>query len=221
MSKASNGSHFGNTAQFLREKHLVDLFFARLGQCVPDCTDPKTLYDYETGVDVLANQAGLKIGIQVTELDTGEVQGELRAAEKNALREATLSTYCAPAQNNPSTLHAAIKRAISRKVEISRKHNFSEFQEVWLLISAGIPEMGSVTSTLLITQWLKPETLQADTSGYLSQSKYKSAYIHCIHGTERALYSWNSRNNQWQKSIQEEPSGPSFWDIQHLIKRRQ
>jgi acetolactate synthase-1/2/3 large subunit len=105
-------------------------------------------------------------------------------------------------------------------VEIAERHSFHEFDEVWLLVSAGAPEMGSVASTLIISVGLEASALDAAALDWLSRSKYGRAYLHCILDIERALYSWQ-RGRIWEKHIQQEPEsnlGPTFWDFQNLMR---
>jgi hypothetical protein len=208
--------------KFARERHLVELLMQRLGIVVSNFIDPNDKPNVETGVDVVADTALGHLGIQVTELDTGHKPGLSRAAEKAAAREGVNKhggVYGAWAQNDTSALLAAIGRSISRKAVAT---TVAGFDEVWLLISCGVPEIGSVASTLVMTPWLDALALDNATLSQLSQSKYRRAFLHSILGVERALYQWEP-NSSWTKTVQEEPSdmrGPSFWDFQRLAKGR-
>jgi hypothetical protein len=208
-------------AHFEREKHLVELLMQRLGQPAHDYRDPNLDAGRETGADVLMVSNGRRIGIQVTEMDTGHVQGRARAEEKKAWRDSGLATYGAWAQNDPDKLLASVQRAVRRKVEIAERHSFDGFDAVWLLASGGLPEMGAVASTLIMSPWLNAAALDVVTFDCLARSKkYERAYLHCILGVERALYSWR-RGGRWTKEVQQEPHwmrGPSFWDVQKLMQ---
>lgn len=207
-------------ARFEREKTLVELLMQRLGKPVDDLRDPNALAGRETGADVLLLCNGRRIGIQVTEIDTGRVQGHARAAEKKAFGDSGLATYGAWAQNDRDELLAVVHRAISRKVGIAQTHSFDNFDDVWLLVSAGVPEMGAIASTLIMSPLIDPAALDAATSDCLNRSKYRRAYLHCIVGVERALYRWQ-RDGRWTKEVQHAPpsmKGPSFWDIQKLMR---
>jgi len=63
--------------KFEREMFLVDLLMRRLGLSAERYIDPKNASD-ETGADVLAVVGGRQIGIQVTEVDTGDEPGRSR-----------------------------------------------------------------------------------------------------------------------------------------------
>jgi hypothetical protein len=207
-------------ARFEREKHLVELLMQRRGRPLHGYRDPNAHAGRKTGVDVLMVCGVRRIGIQVTEIDTGHVQGRARAAEKKAWRDSGLATYGAWAQNDRDELIASIQRAITCKVNIAEGHSFDEFDDVWLLVSAGVPEMGAVASTLIMSPWLDAAALDAATLDCLARSKYERAYLHCVLDVERALYSWQ-RGGGWIREAQHEPPwmrGPSFWDIQKLMR---
>jgi hypothetical protein len=206
-------------SQFEREKHLVQLLAQRLSWPDVDFYDPN-VPGRQTGADVLVVSNDSRDGFQVTEIDTGRTKGRARNREIKAWRNSGTSTYAAWAQNDPGILLGAIRQAILRKVEIAKRHDFKEFDFVRLLVSAGIPEMGSVASTLIISLGLDPCALDAVTLECLARSKYEFAYLHCIIDVEHALYTWQ-RGGRWEKQIQQEPAwsmGPSFWDIQKLMR---
>jgi hypothetical protein len=206
-------------SQFEREKHLVQLLVQRLGWPEVDYYDPNPL-GRQTGADVLVVSSAHRDGFQVTEIDTGHAKGRARNREIKTWRNSGTSTYAAWAQNDPGTLLGAIRRAVLEKVEIAKRHDFKEFDCVRLLVSAGIPEMGSVGSTLIISLWLDPGALDAVTLNCLAGSKYEFAYLHCIIDVEHALYTWQ-KGGRWEKQIQKEPAGtmgPTFWDFQKLMR---
>jgi len=204
-------------SQFEREKHLVQLLTQRLGWPGVDCYDPNAP-GHETGADVLVVCKCRRDGFQVTEIDTGRTKGRARNHEIKAWRDSGMCMYAVWAQNDPSVLRAAIRRAVLEKVEIAKRHDFKEFDCVRLLVSGGIPEMGSVASTLIISLGLDPSALDAVTLDCLAGSKYEFAYLQCILDIEHALYTWQ-RGGKWEKQIQREtPQGPSFWDIQKLMR---
>jgi hypothetical protein len=208
------------STQFEREKHLTERLMQRLGWPVPHYHNPNVPAGMETGADVLIVHDGARTGIQVTEIDTGSIPGRDRAKEKKDLRDSGLTTYGGLALNNRNELLGRIQRAIAHKVEIAERHSFNAFEKIWLLVSAGVPEMGSVISTMIITLGLDAAALDAVTLDCLVRSKYDRVYIHCILGVERALYSWQ-RGGNWEKDVQQEPAcvkGPSFWDIQKVMR---
>jgi hypothetical protein len=138
--------------KYVREKHLVELLMRRLGISALQYIDPNAERGQEAGVDVVAVVATGRIGIQVTELDTGSIQGRSRAQEKKAARDAERSNggvYSTWAQNDPAKVLESITRSISKK---SVTTSIGGFHEFWLLISCGVPELGSVGSTFVMTR---------------------------------------------------------------------
>jgi hypothetical protein len=192
-----------SSPQFIREQHLVSLLMQRLA-LVGTYTDPNARAGIETGADVLAVISGHRIGVQVTELDTGDTPGVARAAEKrnaSAGQQRRSGVYGGWAQNDPAKVMIAIQQAITRKVAIARRHDFRDFDEVWLLVSCGVPEFGSVISTFVMTPWLHVDALNQATAAALAGSKYSRAFLHSVLGPERALYHWTAGGG-WQKDTQ-------------------
>ena len=171
----------------------------RLGLMVDEYEDPnsKARAD-ESGADVVVVCGGRRIGIQVTDLDTGAKSGDARRDEKRLAEDAAsrCGVYGTFAQNDPNTIIAAIKRSIGRKALIS----FAGFEKFWLLVCCGVPELGAVAATFVMTPWLDTGALDRATADMLSRSKYSRAFIHAILGAEeKALYQWE-RGGCWSKS---------------------
>ena len=199
--------------KFVREKHLAELLMQRLGISVSHYLDPNAGAGQETGVDVIAVTANGRIGIQVTELDTGSVLGRSRGEERKVAQQASGGVYSTWAQNDPAKVLEAIERSIARK---SRMTQAAGFDDVWLLISCGIPELGSVGSTIVMTPSLDVAALNNVTLGQLSKSKYRRAFLHAVLGVEHALYQWKAHQGSWEKTTQDEPpgtQGPSFFEV--------
>jgi hypothetical protein len=198
--------------RFEREKSLVELLMRRLGLTVERYINPKEEVDDETGADVIAVVNGRRIGVQVTELDTGDEPGRSRATEKTLWRSAQeqgQGAYCQPVQNDPNKLVARIARAVASKVQ-----HVNGCDEAWLLISAGVPEPGSVASTFLVTLGLGTDALDTATVDHLARAKYNHVFLHVIVGGKDALFTWSAGGN-WQKFTRQEPvGGPTFWDVQ-------
>jgi hypothetical protein len=197
--------------KFAREKGLVELLMRRRGLSVDQYIDPQQEANDETGADVIAVIEGRRIGIQVTELDNGEKPGRARAAEKLSWREAQSGqgTYAAWAQNDPSKLVSAIARAIASKVQ-----HIVGCDEAWLLVSASVPEPGSLLSTFIITPWLALDALGTATSDHLAKCKYNYAFLHAIVSEEQALYCW-APGSSWEKlTVQDSNNeGRGFFDL--------
>jgi hypothetical protein len=191
-------------AHFLREKALAERLMNCLGNFVYHYLDPNEEAARETGIDVIVVVHGRRIGLQVTEIDTGEVAGRARRQEKQIARTAmkpeacTGGVYGAWVESDPNKLVQSVARSISRKVEISKRHDFVNLDEVWLLLCCGIPENGAVASTFIITFGLEVKELDTATLDQLSESKYDRAFLLPIVGPEKALYCWAPRGS-WQK----------------------
>ena len=195
------------------EMYRVALLMQRLGLAVDEYEAPNSkVSGGESGADVVVVCDGCRIGIQVTDLDTGEEFGQARKAETRLARDATSrgSTYGTFAQNDPGKVVVAIERNISRKARMS----FAGFDEFWLLLCCGVPEFGAIAATFVMTPWLDTGSLDNATLDKLARSKYSRAFIHAILGAEeKALYQWE-RGGGWSKSmlpVPPEEQGPDFW----------
>src|SRR5271156_1886877 len=191
------GARGGGMASFEKEKGRVVLMMQRLGIAPDEYRDPNVTAG-ETGADVVAVIGRRRIGIQVTDLDTGEAAGTARAAETRLARDAAKrgSTYGTWAQNDTGKIMDAIVRSLGRKARMS----FAGFGEFWLLMCAGVPELGAIGATSVMTPWLSPEALDAATLQNLAASKYTRAFLHAILGVEeKALYQWQLGGG-WSKS---------------------
>ena len=188
------------TKKFAREKDLVERLVQRLGLAAEGYEDPNAS-GLETGADLTVLLVGRRIGVQVTILDTGAAPGKAIAAEKAQARE-TLKfrggVYGGWSQNEPMN---AIAAAIARKAAT----DVTGFDEVWLLVSCGIPEHGAVVSTFVVTNWLTVGALTVATSRALLQSSYDHAFLHPITALEDALYEWTPAK-QWQKHVGARPA---------------
>ncbi len=189
------------TSKFEAEKAKVVLLMQRLGRTIEVYEDPNYARGAagESGADVIAISSGRRIGIQVTDLDTGARLGKARAEEMKLARaaQAQASTYFVWGQNDPSELVEAIARSVARKSQMS----FSGFDEFWLLICTGVPTSGAVGSTFAMTPWIQLSTLDAATLPDLESSKYSQAFIHCILGVEdQALFQW-CLGGSWSKFV--------------------
>lgn len=200
-----------NNRKFERESDLVKLLIHRRALSVDQYIDPQKEAHDETGADVIAVIGGRRIGIQVTELDTGDRPGQARATEKILWREAQekgQETYAAWAQNDPSKLVSAIARAIASKVQ-----HIVGCDEAWLLVSASVPEQGSLVSTFIITSWLPLDALEAATANHLAECKYNCAFLHAVVGDEQAIYCWTPRH-RWEKlTVQDPDNGRGVFDL--------
>jgi hypothetical protein len=187
-------------ASFKREEALVRHLLARLGSNDAATYDPNAA-GKETGVDVAVRIADDRIvGVQVTEVDPYALPGSARAQEKKVAQADPGKPYLMWGQNDPAVVLGAIARAITRKVEIAAKHSFDGYNEVWLLLCAGIPEQGTAVSTFVMTPWLSADDLNSATDSLLQGSRYDRCFLLPILGAEQAFYPW-SKPSRWQKRV--------------------
>jgi len=120
--------------KFDTEKARAALLLERLGITPEAYHDPNSGGAQESGADVVAVIDGRRIGIQVTDIDTGAVRGQARAAERRLAREAEAAdtTYGTWAQNDLAVIVASIAHTIQRKARMS----FAGFDEFWLLMGS-------------------------------------------------------------------------------------
>jgi hypothetical protein len=199
------------------EIYRVALLMQRLGLTVNEYEAPKSKASGgESGADVVLVCDECRIGIQVSDLDTGEERGQARKAETRRARDATSrgSTYGTFAQNDLGKVVAAIERSISRKARMS----FAGFDKFWLLLCSGVPDFGAIAATFVMTPWLDTGSLDNATLDQLARSKYSRAFIHAILGPEeQALYQWE-RGGHWSKStlpVPPEQQAPDFWQYKN------
>jgi hypothetical protein len=183
--------------KFEREQYFVEALARALRLSVDQYRDPLKDYGRETGVDVIAVLGSRHIGFQVTEYDGGEGNsqlkpGHLRAKEMKLKREAGVTGV----YGGWGSPHAeqALSARIAQKVRKSLDYDFAEYDQVWLLISAGVP--GAGTSTFLPHYHIRADDLDQWTAEMLARSKYGKAFVHVIMGD--ALFEWDTRS-RWRK----------------------
>ena len=166
-------------ASFEREQALVRHLLDRLALGDATTDNPNAAGE-ETGVDVAVRIAdGRIVGVQVTEVDPYALPGSARAQEK------------AVAQTAPGKPYG---------IGIAAKHSFDGYNEVWLLLCAGIPEHGAAVSTFVMTPWLSAEDLNSATDSLLQGSRYDRCFLLPILGAEQAFYPW-SKSSRWEKRV--------------------
>lgn len=185
--------------KFERERYFVEALANTLPLSVDQYRDPLDDYARETGVDVIAVVGSRQIGFQVTEYDGGEGNsqmkpGHMRAAEVKLKREAGI-TGVYGGWGSPHAERAFSAR-IDQKVRKSLDYDFAEYDQVWLLVSAGIPGVG--TSTFLPHFHIGSHDLNQWTAAILAGSKYARAFLHVIMGD--TLFAWDRRSG-WRKLV--------------------
>jgi len=166
---------------------------------VSEYRNPRNDYGCETGVDVIAVVGGRKIGFQVTEYDSGEGNsgmrpGQSRGVEKR-LREApetrrkgVYAGFGSPDVERP------LRARIAGKVAKSLEYDFASYSEVWLLVSAYIPD--APLSTFVPYLDISSDLLNRWTAAMLAGSRYSRAFFHII--MVDVLFGWD-RIAGWRK----------------------
>jgi hypothetical protein len=185
--------------KFERERYFVEALAKILPLSVDQYRDPFDDYARETGVDVIAVVGSRQIGFQVTEYDGGEGNsqmkpGHMRAAEVEVKREAGV-TGVYGGWGSPH-VERAFSARIAQKVRKSLDYDFAEFDQVWLLVSANIPGVG--TSTFVPYFHISSDDLNQWTAATLAGAKYARAFLHVIMGD--ALFGWDRRSG-WRKLV--------------------
>ena len=160
--------------------------------------DPKVLYGRETGADVQIEHEGRKIGIQVTDFSVDEAIADqrrgLRATERKNARRGRYPTYSLPRARDRRT---ALRMRVLDKTEKARGYTFSEYDEVWLVIGAGLALDYAVVSTFLPTMSISVDDLNTDLDAELCRSKYQRAFVHVeVGGT---VFEWLP-DRRWQRT---------------------
>jgi hypothetical protein len=176
--------------------------------------------DGESGADVLAIIGGKRIGIQVTQIDNcyslpGVTDTPIRGrgAEKRLAREC--QTYAGFAENDSAEVVANIAAVIGRKA----LHRVAGFDELWLLVAAGVPETGSVISTFVFSAHLSPAPLDAATGHDLMRSSYNRVFLLPVLGVGRALFQWAKPSGPWFVDVEPDPTPSLSFDA--LMARAQ
>ena len=174
----------------------------------------------ESGADVLAIIVGKRIGIQVTQIDNayslpGVTDAPIvgRGAEKRLAREC--QTYAGFAESDPAKIVANIAAAIRPKA----LHRVTGFDGLWLLVAAGVPEIGSVISTFVLSAHLSLAHLDAATGSDLVQSSYDRVFLLPVLDVERALFQWAKPSGPWRVEVQ--PDAAPSLSFDELIARAQ
>lgn len=146
--------------------------------------------------DVRAEINGHCIGIEVTEFHGDEGQNSNRGSiqrskEVQISMQASGKPYVMPI--NVSPLPGLVAR-IGDKVKKSKKYQMQAFDELWLLISASLPQLGAISSTFIIPIE-QIDDLNKATHEILCNSQFDKAYLHVLMG--QCLYGW-SPSEKWR-----------------------
>jgi hypothetical protein len=146
----------------------------------------------------LAVLDGKRYGIQVTLLHTDEGLSPTQKGSELRRQEAKFKNSTVPyaAWGNPNPM-PALQYRIDEKCK--KSYPGANFDEVILLIVSGLPQMGAVTSTIVVEPFLQVDKMNAELSPILEGSRYGSAYLFNIMGIGGAsVYEWR-RQLGWRK----------------------
>lgn len=141
---------------------------------------------------------GRRIGVEVTQFHSDEVSGGrrgsgARAEESRLSRAAQGGPYYMWVNPDP---HSALAARIHEKIAISQRYESGDFDELWLLVAAGIPKVDAVASTALLPFAMDLPRLSASTGSLLERSRFAAVYVHAH--LPAGLFWW-SRQSGWQQ----------------------
>jgi hypothetical protein len=150
-----------NPSKFQIESEIVDRFLRTPGYTNFSLHDPNVPPAAETGADVLVILDGKRYGVQVTVLHTDEGLDPSRKGSELRRQEAAFknSTRSYAAWGIPNPM-AALKYRIAGKCQ--KTYPPSGFDEVVLLVVAGVPQLGAITSTLVLDLALQVNQMNAE-----------------------------------------------------------
>ena len=194
-----------NNPHYQRELELVLHVGRLIYPQIKDCRDPRVEFGRETGADVLTFIDKLRIGIQVTEFtnledDDRDVSHRRQADEMKRVQTA-LKCQVTPVTWAPTDFTKPILTRIHEKVEKAKKYDFKEFDEVWLLISANLPDLKRIGASFAFKPCVEEGLRNAAIVEKLAESKYHKMLLHVIVG--RTIYQWE-RGTNW-KTVYDEP----------------
>lgn len=162
--------------------------------------------------DVLAEFDGHRIGIEVTTLHADEGQNvgggsAQRKAEEHISRKRAGRPYAMWGTVNPKE---ALVARIKAKAEHAASYRNQNLNELWLLISASLPQLGAAASTFIFPPAVNLEYLNGRTDEILRDSPFSKVYLHLILG--RTLYEW-TRDKKWRllQASQATSHGSELW----------
>ncbi|MHB1098786.1 MAG: hypothetical protein ACYCZR_04450 [Burkholderiales bacterium] len=144
---------------------------------------------------VIGNQ---HIGIEVTEfhVDEGIARGPgvktVRQMGENSVREFPWKPYTAGIPNSP---YKALEARIGDKINKAAKYDLSGIDELWLLISAQIPDPASLAATFFWDPTMNKGDLDRLFHERLSESCFDCVCLHLM--ADRVLWIWNEFSG-WQ-----------------------
>jgi len=181
--------------KFEVEKFKVESLLTLLGHKSFESFNPNL--KEETGIDVVTELNGKRIGFQVTDFHSDEggqsaqVGSELRRLESQRVREG----LPAVSYVNPDPIPGLAQRI---KDKLQKRWSKREFPEVNLLIAASVSELPGIASTFIWGPTLDAAKLDSELSELLSDSDYAAVYLYNMN--QNIVYRW-SKTEGWKKLI--------------------
>lgn len=182
--------------KFDYECEIASNFLDVLGISCVGLTDPLETFKKETGVDVQAlMSSNKKIGIQVTVFHSDEASVKNGSESCRGREEKDKKLEIIQAYGVPTDYRPALQKRIEEKISKAQSYSFNEFDEVWLVITASLPQHGAIASTTIISSFINIEELNIDSHEALSQSKYSTVFLYVYN--EKAIFQWQPLT-KWQ-----------------------
>lgn len=176
------------TKKQLEELELVKRLLEELGfqKVYPESRDRP---------DVIAKLGGRRISIEVTifhaDEGTGHKGSALRAKEEKKAKDLKGSSYATWGVPDPLP---GIRTRIEEKIKRAETYDNNQYNELWLLIAAQIPNLGAMASTFIIPQFLNAERLNLEFDSLLRQSRFGRVYLYLI--MNNLIFEW-SLSERW------------------------
>ncbi len=167
---------------------------------VTDVRDAKDEFGgTETGIDVVFEFDGHRVGAQVTEFhsDEGSIpgkKGSFARAEEQKLSKSSNGVY--GLYINPEYRRSLLIR-IQEKIAKAEKHKSKAYvDKYWLVVSACISSIGAGASTMILPSLITPEQLNALCHAALFNSDFDQVYL--VLAMPQIIYRWE-RLAGWSK----------------------
>jgi hypothetical protein len=189
------------------ERPAVGRLCSLLGYAPTDYFDPNRP-GVESGADVEILRGNSRVGVQVTEYHADEgqtpVDGSLlRADEKRKAKKAQESDSPVKAYGHGASASyiLPLSRRVRDKVDKARARPNSDFDELWLLVCAQIPDWGGTGSTMISPAVVSLDDLNSHIAPILTGGPFSRAFL--LIWLEGAVYGWTPEDGKWNVLTQE------------------
>ena len=196
MTNASCGVNSPNkmlniTSVTQKQREEIDLTSRLLAALGHTCVDVEP----SDRPDVIVTIDGTRIGIEVTQFHADEHSGAkgspLRVIEERLSKQSPGQSYTICGVTNPTI---ALLSRIQDKITASSGYDRTNFDQLWLLISTGLPKLGAVGATFAVPTFVRVEELNQSTHQSLFNSSFSAVYLQML--LPPALFYW-ARESKW------------------------